>query len=72
VTDDAAIYCSSCGDPIVEYRKAWQKVEGWSRVHRKGGGTNALALRIPLQEFMCDGCMIRLKLFGESKQESLL
>lgn len=63
--------CENCGTEIVEYRKAWQKVEGWARP-RKGGGVNALALRKAVQEFMCDACMIRLKLFGESKQESLL
>ena len=63
--------CVECGE-VIAPRKGWQKVEGWSRVYRKGGGTNALALRTAMQEFMCDRCMVRAKLFGEHTQESLL
>ena len=64
-----AVRCDRCGEGIAEWSKAWQKVEGWER-HRKAGGTNALALRAPLQEFMCEACMIKEKLgWG---QDSLL
>lgn len=37
----------------------WSKLEGWEK-KRAAGGTNHVALRKPLGEFMCNGCMEKL------------
>ena len=50
------VTCEKEVDPNA--RTTWQRVIGWER-KRKGGGTNAVALRETLQQFMCGECMIQ-------------
>lgn len=53
--------CCDCRRQLDERTETvWTKVTGWER-NRIGGGTNALALRRPLQIHMCDSCMRRRK-----------
>ena len=64
--------CSECLNEIDPTdRSVWQKVEGWERP-RVGGGTNAIALRKPVQEWMCATCMVRKKEGLGVNQGSLL
>lgn len=65
----SVIACAFCGLPIDRPGTAYQKVEGWER-HRRGGGTHALALRRPLQEYACEGCIAVEK--AAPGQDSLL
>jgi hypothetical protein len=48
----------------------WSKVIGWEK-KRNRGGTNHVALRKPVNEFMCDYCM-RMKQSGASPDQSEL
>lgn len=59
--DPYVLRCSSCSllfdERIVVM---WSKVEGWEK-KRDAGGTNHVALRTPLDEFMCPTCMDKLR-----------
>ncbi len=48
----------------------WSKVTGWEK-KRDQGGTNHVALRQPLNEFMCVGCMDKLKSGVSARQLQL-
>jgi hypothetical protein len=63
--------CDKCGEPIEDFRHAWQKAEGWTR-RRKGGGTNALVLQRNLQVFMHEECMLKLRAGVPEQQGALL
>jgi uncharacterized protein YlaI len=52
--------CSKCKRMIDERRQeVWQALKGWEKKRRQGG-TNHVALRRPLHEFMCNNCMTNL------------
>lgn len=64
------IPCSDCGKQIdPRSRLTWQKVVGWERT-RHGGGTNHVALRHNLDEWMCNECVDKRKT-GERGQAKL-
>lgn len=44
----------------VDTRRAWTKIQGWDKF-RAQGGSNAIALRRPMGEWMCDRCMEKEK-----------
>ncbi len=50
--------CAECGCPISDVEHAWTSISGWDKKRREGG-TNHVALRKPLGEWMCDGCMAK-------------
>jgi hypothetical protein len=54
----ALLVCVFCGEPITSVRTSFRKVTGWER-HRDAGGTNALALREPTDEWACWACVDR-------------
>lgn len=63
--------CSECGEWKDErYETVWQAVRGWEK-KRNQGGTNHVALRRPLPESMCNGCMTKLQAGVDARQESL-
>lgn len=47
--------CVFCGDPINPDRD-YRKVTGWER-HRVAGGTNAIRLREPQEQWACFRCV---------------
>jgi len=62
--------CVYCNRPVTidhDYRK----VIGWER-HRSGGGTNALAVREPQDEWACSECVSKLKRGVTMEQTSLI
>jgi len=60
--------CSGCGEEIRGV--VWQKEVGWER-HREAGGTNHVALRRTLDEYLCDSCMYRERHGVSAGQTSL-
>lgn len=49
--------CVKCGRGLNEnVETVWSKVVGWEK-KRDQGGTNHVALRQPLNEYCCNGCM---------------
>jgi hypothetical protein len=48
--------CSTCNRKISGTEIFWQQVLGWEK-KREAGGTNHVALRKPIERFMCAGCM---------------
>lgn len=63
--------CIDCGceiDPKRDYRK----VSGWERGQRTGGGTNAIALREPTDEWRCRWCVEKLGRGISPEQGSLI
>ena len=64
--------CSKCGRAINEHiETVWQKVIGWEK-KRDQGGTNYIALREPLPEVMCAGCMQLMQDGLDPGQQSLI
>lgn len=61
------IYCEKEIDPSRDYRK----VEGFER-SRSGGGTNAIRLREPKDEWACAPCVDKLSRGIAPEQGSLL
>lgn len=66
----AAILCELCGEPVTTTRNAYRRVSGWEKP-RKRGGTNAIVLRKPTDEWAHDRC-IDLAKQGRLGQESIL
>jgi hypothetical protein len=64
------IRCCFCDTPIPSPRNAWRKVIGFER-QRQEGGTNALALRRPLDEYACNFCVDKQKAGVDPSQETL-
>lgn len=62
--------CSIC-DASLQGWTVYQKVSGWER-WREAGGTNALALREPKQEFACQRCIDALKRGVDPKNQVVL
>lgn len=52
----AAMVCTFCGEPV-DKKSGFRRVSGWERIERVGGGTNAVALRKPTEEFACRHCI---------------
>lgn len=50
--------------------KDWAEVRGFDQ-RRRGGGTNAIALREPTGRYLCDDCMRRLKLGLDTRQGAM-
>jgi hypothetical protein len=49
-----------CGHTIdTDAPTTYQQVQGWAR-NRTQGGTNAIALRIPLPQWACNVCIDKL------------
>ncbi len=70
-TNPYLLRCSECGALMDErHHTIWSKVEGWEK-KRDAGGTNHVALRIPLGVFMCVGCMDKLRSGVAASQLSL-
>lgn len=69
---DTAI-CADCGDPVNLTRTSqdFRLVEGYERIHRSAGGTNALRLRRPRETFLCRWC-VEKRSRGLVGQESLI
>jgi len=67
----AEVFCVLCGKPIENVRSSYQRVRGFEK-HRQSGGTNALRLREPLQEFAHSWCVDRAANGLGPTQESLL
>lgn len=63
--------CNTCGAPI-DVRKDFRKVEGYERIQREGGGTNAVALRKTSEEFKCKWCVDKAQRGISHDQGSLL
>ena len=64
--------CSVCEREINErIEKVWVKVTGWE-AKREQGGTNHIALREQLNEFMCVGCMTLTQAGLNPGQSSLI
>jgi hypothetical protein len=61
------VYCGAEIDAASDYRK----IVGWER-SRSAGGTNAVALREPTDEWACRWCIERLKRGITAEQGSLL
>ncbi len=54
-------YCSFCGEEVDrESSRTYRRVIGWEHP-RSEGGTNALALREPLDEWACFLCIDKLR-----------
>lgn len=63
--------CTECGRQMDErVETVWCKVEGWEK-KRSQGGTNHVALRKPLNAFMCPGCMDKLQSGVAARQLAL-
>lgn len=61
ITDPYILRCTACGRQMDErLETVWQKLTGWDK-KRSAGGTNHVALKRPLHEFMCAGCMDKLQ-----------
>lgn len=67
----AQLVCKFCSAPV-DRKSGFRKVSGWERIERQGGGTNAVALREPTEEFSCRGCIERLGRGISPEQGSLL
>ena len=64
--------CSKCQREIDErIETVWSKVTGWEK-RREQGGTNHLALRKPLDEYCCHGCMTLMQQKIAPGQTSLI
>ena len=61
------VYCKGPIDGSLDYRR----VIGWER-QRSAGGTNAIALREPQDEWACAECVRKLKRGVTLEQTSLL
>jgi hypothetical protein len=48
--------CEFCQTPI-QQGQDYRVVQGYERIHRDAGGTNALRLRKPLEQFACRWCV---------------
>lgn len=53
---EATIACVYCGCEIASPRSAYRRVQAWER-KRRAGGTNAVRLREPLDEYACAPCV---------------
>lgn len=62
--------CAICGAEIASVRIAWRKVVGYERP-RKQGGTNAIRLRRPVDEYACEICVTRLRAGVDPAQGTL-
>jgi hypothetical protein len=58
MTDDPFLYqCRHCHNMIDERtHTVWRSVQGWTK-KRDQGGDNHVALRRPLNDYMCNACM---------------
>ena len=64
--------CVECQREIDErVETVWTKVVGWEK-RREQGGTNHLALREPLNEYCCAGCMMLMQQGLSTGQQSLV
>jgi hypothetical protein len=63
--------CHLCNHKILSPACAYRKVEGYEQ-SRAAGGTNALTLRKPLDQYACTACISRLKSGISTAQGSLL
>lgn len=52
----AQLVCKFCAAPV-DRKSGFRRVSGWERIERQGGGTNAVALREPTEEFACRTCI---------------
>jgi hypothetical protein len=68
---NTGIGCIFCGDAIYDTDTAYRKVEGFER-KRGGGGTNALRLRVPKDEWACAMCVDRESRGVSYAQSSLI
>lgn len=60
--------CAFCGQEIATTRTAYREVVGWER-NRAQGGTNALALRKPLDRWAHSSCIDKAKTVGHGQGE---
>jgi hypothetical protein len=68
----SVLFCAKCGRSMDErIETVWRQVIGWEK-KREQGGTNHLALREPLNQYCCNGCMTLLAAGIDPAQESLL
>lgn len=66
--DVRCVFCGALVDP--EATTTFRKVIGWEHP-RADGGTNAIALRQPVDEFACWSCIDRLRKGLDPLQASL-
>lgn len=63
--------CTFCGDPV-DPRSGFRRVSGFERLHREGGGTNAVFLKKSEEIFACRWCIDKQKQGISPEQETLL
>lgn len=69
--NESLIHCLFCSREIASVQQAYRRVVGWEKP-RRGGGTNALAVRQPTDVFACSICIDKLRRGIDPKQASLL
>lgn len=63
--------CDQCGRELDDrFETVWCLVEGWEK-KRDQGGTNHVAMRRPLNQYRCNGCMSLMQAGLSSAQETL-
>lgn len=67
----AQLVCTFCEEPV-DPQSGFRKVSGFERLHREGGGTNAVALRKPEEVFACRWCIDKQGRGISPEQETLL
>ena len=66
------VACALCGEPVDAYsRLTYRRVVGWEKP-RSAGGTNALALRQPLNTYAHSECIDKARRGIDAKQGVLL
>lgn len=63
--------CSICGRDMTVAAEVYHEVIGWEKP-RRGGGTNALALRRLTGKVACSGCISRKKSKISPGQQTLV
>lgn len=66
-----AMTCEQCEAPI-DPKRDFRKVEGYERIQREGGGTNAVFLRKVSEVFRCSSCLKREQRGISTEQTTLL
>lgn len=67
----AGMVCCFCGEDV-DPRSGFRRVSGFERLHREGGGTNAVFLKESKEEFACRWCIERQKQGISPEQGTLI
>lgn len=69
--EDGQPLCFYCGSAIESMRFAYRRVVAWER-KRRAGGTNAVRLREPLDEYACAPCVDAVAAGRDPGQRAML